>query len=125
MRRTIVLLAAAVLFGRAAEASTSTETLTAACGETTKVVKTVGDDARIVGEKLGGFCKGFLQGTFDLLALEGGVCNKEDAPSPEYLLSVLRTYVKDNPARAKGPAAPVARDAFRRAFPCEKSKTSR
>jgi len=45
-----------------------------------------------VGEVLGGYCAGFLEGAFSVLVQAQKICVEDKSPSPEYLLSTVLTY---------------------------------
>jgi hypothetical protein len=70
-----------------------------------------------VGESLGGYCEGYLQGVLAALLQQGAICAREVNPSGEFLLSTVVTYRADTNARDND-AARVIGLAFRRAFIC-------
>jgi hypothetical protein len=54
-----------------------------------------------------------------LLVLNKAVCVEEEYPSPDYLLSVLKTYQTSVGSKSND-AAEIVQAAFRRAFTCKK-----
>jgi hypothetical protein len=70
------------------------------------------------GERLGGFCAGFLQGALAAMQEANIVCPESETDASS-LLSVLETYVKDA-GIGQADAGKVVDEAFRRAFPCNK-----
>jgi hypothetical protein len=95
--------------------SSSLEELQLSCAQKTIVV---GRDGARIGEKLNGYCIGFLEGAFALMEQANLIC-PESQNNGEFLLSVLNTYVADK--QIKGVAAGEAVEAaYRRAFPCKR-----
>jgi hypothetical protein len=112
------------LFGLAfcvtnATAATTTDRLVAACDQKTQKIQRVNGKLEKVGESLDSFCEGYLVSAFEVFSAQGAICFKDNAPRPEYLLSVFRTYIEANVDQRKSSAAVVLREAFRRAFPCK------
>jgi hypothetical protein len=95
------------------------ELLKKRCADKTIVM---GHDARgrviKTGERLGGFCAGFLQGALAAMQ-EANIACPERETDARFLLSVLETYVKDA-GISQADAGQVVDEAFRRAFPCNK-----
>ncbi len=114
---------AVVLFGvvDSALAQLRTDALMDACKQKTQVWERVEGKLQAVGEKIDGTCRGYLVGAYDALIESKAICAPGDPPSPEYLVSVLETYLKAEPARGRN-ATQVARSAYLRAFPCKEKK---
>lgn len=75
-----------------------------------------------VGEKLGGFCAGYLQATAHALLNTPGVSCKIVEPEkhePAYLYSVYQTFVKDKKTQPTESSSKTLLQAFRRAFDCK------
>ncbi|MFA5941820.1 MAG: hypothetical protein WC809_20925 [Sinimarinibacterium sp.] len=89
-----------------------------ACGEKT-VVMGRDEDKKLVraGEKINGFCSGYIQATFSGFTATAN-CKSEDA-SPEFLLSVYEQYVKDKAVPGSATAYSTLMQAFRRVPDCE------
>lgn len=89
------------------------------CAEKTRVMGSVAGKYPVVGEKIDGYCSGFLNGVISALEHEKLVCPKRDKKTIEtsYLLSVLEYFVKDK-SLERAAAGDVLADAFKRAFPC-------
>jgi hypothetical protein len=117
-------LFAAALLGAADSAfgQLRTETLLDSCKRKTQVWESVQGKPQPVGEKIDGLCHGYLIGVYDASIDTKAVCAPGNPPSPEYLLSVVETYLKTEPAARGKNATQVARAAYLRAFPC-KDKT--
>ena len=89
------------------------EELLKACGNETIVFNKKGEQ---VGQKLDGYCSGYLLGALESLALvDPNICIK-DKITPEHLLSVLKTYIKEKGGEEN--AQETLRKAFTRAFSC-------
>jgi hypothetical protein len=72
-----------------------------------------------IGERLDGYCAGYLRGHWDALRqMAGSECKDTDDKQPEYLLSVYDTYVKDKKPKGSDFASPVLMQAYARAFDC-------
>lgn len=90
------------------------EELTKACENKTIVYNKKGE---VVGYRIDGYCSGYLLGVIETLALlENNVCLKKEI-SPEYLLSVLQTYIEEKGAEKT--AQETLKKAFERAFICD------
>jgi hypothetical protein len=95
--------------------SSSLEELQVSCAQKTIVV---GRDGARIGEKLNGYCIGFLEGAFALMEQTKLIC-PESRNNGEFLLSVLNTYVNDR--QIKGiEAGEAILGAYQHAFPCKK-----
>lgn len=120
MRATTLLLALSVYstsFATGANELTNDE-LQKSCAETTIVMGR--DEAKELvraGEKLDGFCSGYLQATFSAFA-SNAKCKAEDT-SPDFLLSVYEQYVKDKKIAASANASNTLMQAFRRVPNCK------
>jgi hypothetical protein len=88
--------------------------LAAACGNKTLVYSKQGER---VGEKIDGFCSGYLQATFSAL-VNSASCKASDQSS-EFLLSVYQSYVKEKNVSASDSASKTLTQAFRRAADCK------
>ena len=94
--------------------SFSLEELQTSCAQKTIVV---GKDGARLGEKLDGYCVGFLEGTFAAMEQAKLIC-PEGRSDTAFLLSILNTFV--NEKQIKGDAGEAVGAAYRRAFPCKK-----
>jgi len=85
------------------------------CSQETIVFNKKGEQ---VGAKIGGYCSGYLLGALEVLSASSSkVCLKESSNmSPNYLLSVYRSYLKDKGASENLQSTLVL--AFERAFGC-------
>jgi len=70
-----------------------------------------------VGERIGGYCQGVLEGMFAVLVRSGTICVKDKAISTDFLLSTILTYRTETKSKDND-ATSVAEAAFRRAFSC-------
>lgn len=104
-----------------ASAATSTEQLVTACEKRTRHVERVNGKLEFVGESLDSFCEAYLMSAFELLLTQRAICVKDETlpPRPEYLASVLTTYLDSNRDLRKAPAATVLSEALRRVFVCK------
>lgn len=104
-----------------ARAATSTEQLITSCEKRTRHVERVNGKMEFVGESLDLFCEAYLMSAFELLIAQKSICVKDatQAPRPEYLASVLTTYLDSNQELMKSPAAIVLNEALRRVFVCK------
>ena len=92
----------------------TTEDLLRACGNETIVFNKKGEQ---VGQTIDGYCSGYLIGSLESLALvDPNIC-LNDKITPEYLLSVLKIYIKDKGSEDN--AQETIRKAFSRAFSCD------
>ena len=99
-----------------------TETLLNACKEKTQVMKLIQGKPEVVGEKIAGLCHGYLVGVYDALVESKVICAPSDLPTPEYLYSVLETFLKIEPSGSAKPAVEVTQAAYQRAFSCEEKR---
>lgn len=85
------------------------------CSKETLVFNKKGEQ---VGTKIGGYCAGYLQGALEVLSeTSREVClNKNTDTTPNYLLSVYRSYVKEKGHNKTLQATLVS--AYKRAFGC-------
>jgi hypothetical protein len=72
-----------------------------------------------VGEKISGYCRGFLEGALAVLDRAHSVCVKDKNTSPDFLLSTVLTYRAETKSQ-ENDAALVIETAFKRAFTCTK-----
>ena len=93
----------------------SLEELQASCAQKTIVV---GRDGTRIGEKLDGYCVGFLEGAFAVMEQSKLIC-PEKRNGSEFLRSVLNTYVNDKQIKDVEAGEAVGA-AYRRAPPCKK-----
>jgi hypothetical protein len=93
----------------------SIESLQVRCAQKTIVWNREGTK---VGEKMDGYCLGFLEGAMGVMRHANLICIDEAANGP-FLHSVFTTYVNDQ--KPKGVDATEAiTAAYQRAFPCKK-----
>lgn len=102
-----------------------TEALLDSCKKKTQVWERVEGKLQPVGEKVDGFCHGYLVATWDVLTQSKAICVSGDKPAVDYLLSVVQTYVKADPKAVERGAAQVIRAAYARAFPCKEKPKGR
>src|SRR5712664_3450979 len=95
-----------------------------ACKRITQVHESVEGKPQPVGEKIDGLFHGYLVGVYDSSIESKAICAAGDPPSPEYLLSVVETYLKAEPAGRGRNASQVVRSAYVRGFPCKDKKSS-
>jgi hypothetical protein len=72
--------------------------------------------AQKVGEQIDGFCEGYLMGSYRVL-VETSKIHADGDVTAEYLWSVVKIYIKDNPSATSQPAVSVVMSAYSRAFP--------
>jgi hypothetical protein len=115
------LMVSCVLIGlpAAAAAEMSTEALLKACREKVQAVEVIEGKPQVVGEKLNELCHGYLVGVYEAMTRSGSICSSAEPATPEYLLSVVQTYVGKGPPAGHPQAVQVTEAAYRRAFPCE------
>jgi hypothetical protein len=90
------------------------------CAEKTKVYERDEKGGIVqVGERMGGYCQGILEGMFAVLARNRTICVKEKNTPPDFLLSVILTYRTQTKSQDNDAAA-VVEAAFKRAFSCTK-----
>ncbi|TCL74456.1 hypothetical protein EV286_10216 [Rhizobium sp. BK251] len=109
------MLVAAFTVGPAA-AEPSIDQVIKACGQKTLVFSAQG---KRVGEKIDGYCQGFLEGAFAVLVHKGAICRPKDDADPvtaEYLITVLNQYRADE--KSEMDLGTTIEKAFVRAFPC-------
>ena len=70
-----------------------------------------------VGERISGYCQGFLEGVFTVLVRARTICVKDKNASPEFLLSTVLTYRTETKSQDND-AASVMESALKRAFSC-------
>ena len=120
LRQTILQTVVVLIFAgiaAAAAADISNNDLHKSCTNKTLVYNKKG--VRI-GEKLDGFCAGYLQATLDALKnTAGSKCNTTDEKTPDYLLSIYETYTKEKNISPSESASKTLLDAYRRAFNCK------
>lgn len=100
----------------------SIEILQERCADKTIVMGSDADGKLIqTGERIGGYCAGFLEGVLTALEHEKLVCPKweKDRINTYFLLSVLDFYAKEKSHKGVKAGVVVAK-AFKRAFSCEK-----
>jgi Rap1a immunity proteins len=116
LKLAIALLTASSLIMPAFAQEIAIEALAKRCSEKTIVMNLEGQK---VGEKLGGYCAGYFSGVLDALKNTPKLeCKNKDEKTPEYLLSVFETYVREKKVPITESAAKAAVQAFRRAFDC-------
>ena len=74
-----------------------------------------------IGYELRGYCPGYLKGVLEtLIVTDSKVCKKRaGSVSPEFLLSIYKTYMADNNIKESEEANMTIINAFKRAFLCE------
>lgn len=71
-----------------------------------------------IGERLGGFCDGYLQGFFNALVNSKTICPEtNERITSEFLLSVVQTYRAEATNRS-AEGSEILEAAFKRAFAC-------
>jgi hypothetical protein len=106
-----------IISSPASAAQTSNDELMKSCEKKTIVFNKQGNR---VGEKLDGFCTGYLQATFHaLLNSKGSECKISEAKEAEYLFSVYQTYVKEKKTPPSESASSTLLQAFKRALDCK------
>ena len=98
----------------------SNKELMKACSEKT-IVYGRNDDKKIVraGERMDGFCSGYLQATFSAL-INLAPCEANDTnTNPEFLFSVYQQYMKDMKISENESASKTLTQAFRRVAECK------
>jgi hypothetical protein len=119
--RTIALTLVASLSTFASCAHAQTVPLDAVmkdCEQKTIVMGRAEDGKMVkVGERIGGYCQGILEGMFAVLLRAGTICAKDKVVSADFLLSTIMTYRTDTKSKDNDVAS-VAEAAFKRAFNC-------
>jgi hypothetical protein len=101
-----------------AKAQVSLDMLLKACKRKTQVTGWDENHKLVkVGEKLDGYCQGFLEGAFLVLVGARSICDKEKQASPDFLPSTVLTYRIETKSRDND-AAKIIEAAFKRAFRC-------
>jgi len=118
VRLQIFLIALGFIISSPASAAlTSNDELMKSCEKKTIVFNKQGDQ---VGEKLDGFCSGYLQATFHaLLNSKGSECKISEAKEADYLFSVYQTYIKEKKTAPSERASSTLLQAFKRALDCK------
>ena len=116
--RLSTLTAAIILVSQAHASDITNKELVATCSEKT-IVYGRDDNKKLVkaGEKLDGFCAGYLQATFSSL-MNSSSC-KEKESDLAYLLSVYQQYIKDKKVPESTSASATLMQAFRRVAECK------
>jgi hypothetical protein len=100
-------------------ADISNKELQEACAKKTIVLGHDLDKTLVrAGEKLDGFCSGYLQASFNAYA-NSAACQAKDV-DPNFLLSVYQQYLKDKKVPGSASASKTLMQAFRRAPECKK-----
>jgi hypothetical protein len=74
-----------------------------------------------VGRRLDSYCAGYLESALHSLAVQDTEpCSPRISITPEYLLSVYDSYLRDMSVSLEDSAARTLRSAFMRAFSCTK-----
>lgn len=98
-------------------AEISNNDLTKSCSDKTTVYGREDGELVKAGEKLAGYCAGFLQAS--LYALTNSGSCKPQSDNPDFLLSVYREYLdQEEPDMSENASATLAK-AFRRIVRCE------
>lgn len=118
-----------VLAGGAAQADVSGRQLVDKCKEKTPVMQRVDGKLTVVGERLDGYCEGYLLGVYGALVQSGIICAPSNEVTGDYLKSVFDHYFKTLPRdKAEGylktvsPASEMLKTAYSRAFPCKDNR---
>jgi len=118
MRLHIFLIALGFIISSSALAAQPTnDELIKTCEKKTIVFNKQGER---VGEKLDGFCTGYLQATLHALVnSKGSECKISEAKEAEYLFSVYQTYIKEKKIAPSENASSTLLQAFKRALDCK------
>ena len=112
------LTAGIILVSQAYASDITNKELVATCSKKTVVF---GRDEKKnlvkAGEKLDGFCTGYLQATFSSLTNSFSCKTKESDPA--YLLSVYQQYINDTKVAESTSASATLMQAFRRVAECK------
>ncbi len=111
-----MILLAMLLFPSNAYSDVSTKELLKSCDEKTIVMGRVDGHLEQVGEKLDGYCRGYIEG--HLSAQKEKVC-LEPGSDTHFLVSLLNKYVEDNPKAKEQDAGDSLSKALLRAYKCE------
>jgi hypothetical protein len=115
---TVTLLPVILASSQVVASDFTNKDLMDACSKKT-IVYGRDDDKKIVraGEKIDGFCSGYLQATFSALANLDSCKAKET--NPDYLLSIYQQYIKDKKVSENESASKTLIQAFRRVAECK------
>ena len=118
MRLSLFLVVLGITISSSSSANqTTNDELVKSCEKKTIVFNKQGDR---VGEKLDGFCTGYLQGTYHaLINSKGSKCKISEAKEAEYLFSVYQTFIKEKKTESSESASSILLQAFKRAFDCK------
>jgi hypothetical protein len=120
--RNLVITVVVFAVGTASQAQAadlSNKELQEVCSKKTIVIGRDTDKTLVrAGEKMDGFCSGYLQASFSAYANNAGCQAKVDAP--DFLLSVYGQYIKDKKLSGSESASKTLMQAFRRAPECKK-----
>lgn len=116
----IAITVATVLAAAQAQAADiSNKELQEACANKTIVMGRDADKTLVrAGEKMDGFCSGYLQASFSAYA-NGAACQAKEV-DPGFLLSVYEQFIKDKKIPGSESASKTLMQAFRRAPECKK-----
>ena len=117
--RGLAVACTVIFFSALAAADMPTASLVKACKEKTQAVEVIEGKAQVVGEKLNELCHGYLLGIYEVMIRGTMICAPAEPATPDYLLSVVQTYLVANPSEADAAAVQVTEAAYRRAFPCD------
>lgn len=106
----------AVIAGNAVAADLTNADLMRSCTSQTMVFNKSGE---AVGRRLDSYCRGYLESALHALAVQDrDPCSPQSPATPEYLLSVYESYIRDVSVSLDDSAARTLRAAFLRAFSC-------
>jgi hypothetical protein len=105
-----------LLTAQSAAAQVTTAELLKTCEQNTTVFGRVNGELKKVGERLDGYCRGYLDG--HISALKGKVC-LEVGSDAHFVVSLLKKYVDDDPKSKTLDAGAALSDALLRAYKCK------
>ena len=96
-------------------ADVTTDELLKECEDKTIVMEELDGKLQAIGEKLGGFCTGYLAGFIS--ASDGKICVKDK--DPDFILSVLKTYIKNTNPKLSQPAGKTVSSVLGKIYKCK------
>ncbi len=111
-----IVLMAMLLLPSNAYSDVITKELLKSCDEKTIVMGKVDGDIKQIGEKLGGYCRGYIEG--HLSAQTGKIC-LEPGSDAHFVVSLLNKYVEENPKAKEQDAGVSLSKALLRAYKCK------
>lgn len=118
LRSCMAIVFFALVFCDAGAADFTNRDLMLNCAAQTTVFNKSGD---VVGRKIESYCRGYLESALHALSIQDrDPCSPRNPVTPEYLLSVYESYLRDASVSPDQGAARTLRVAFFRAFDCGK-----